>query len=324
MLCSLLPAKAYAKNPPVQITIGTGGTAGVYYPAGQAICALINSKQHRHGITCTAVSSAGSVENAQKIRAGDFDFGIVQSDVQFYALKGYGPFKSNGADKQLRTVLSLHPEPFTLIARADAGIRSLDDLKGKRVNIGNPGSGQRTSMDLLMHAKGWTKKVFASTHELPSNEQSAALCTNQIDAMVMTVGHPNLDLKKTLTTCNAVLVNVTGPAIKKIIKKYPYYSAMTIPGRAYPGSSLSTHTFGVNATLVTSSHAPDHVVKEILQAIFNNFTDFKFSHTAFFSLVPADMTNKGLTAPMHRTAKKYFNSLSNLHKLLKIKPPPGR
>jgi len=323
-LCFLAPAQGLAANEKMNITIGTGGVSGVYYPTGQKLCEFINTKEGRHGIHCTAESSAGSVANAQQIRAGAYDFGIVQSDVQFYALKGYGPFKQQGPDRKLRAVISLHPEPFTLIARADAHIRSLDDLVGKRVNIGNPGSGQRTSMDLVMRAKGWTKATFASTTELSSDAQSAALCANEIDAIVMTVGHPNPDIKKDLMTCDAVLVNVDGPAIEHLIKKYPYYSKMIIPGRAYPGSSLSTRTFGVSATLVTSSDTPERVVKELLQALFNNFTDFKFSHPALFTLVPADMKKNGLTAPLHDGSKNYFKKAADLSKLLKIKPPPGK
>ena len=323
-LCLLTPAQGLAANDKVNITIGTGGVSGVYYPTGQKLCELINNKEGQHGIHCTAESSAGSVANAQQIRAGAYDFGIMQSDVQFYALKGYGPFKQQGPAPKLRAVISLHPEPFTLIARADAHIRSLDDLVGKRVNIGNPGSGQRTSMDLVMHAKGWTQDTFASTTELTSDAQSAALCANEIDAMVMTVGHPNSEIKNTLTACDAVLINVDGPAIERLIKKYPYYSKMVIPGRAYPGSSLSTRTFGVSATLVTSSDTPERVVKELLQALFNNFTDFKFSHPALFTLVPANMKKNGLTAPLHVGSKNYFKKAADLSKLLKIKPPPGK
>ncbi|HEY9079609.1 TAXI family TRAP transporter solute-binding subunit [Magnetovibrio sp.] len=323
-LCFLLSAHVEAANRKVNITIGTGGTAGVYYPAGMSLCKFINKNEGRHGIHCTAQTTAGSVENAQKVRTGAFDFAIVQSDVQYYALKGYGPFKKKGPDTKLRSVLSLYPEPFTIIARTDSGIRVLDDLMGKRVNIGNPGSGQRTSMELVMHAKGWKKEAFASAMELTSDEQSAALCTNEIDAMVMTVGHPNPDIKKTLTTCNAILINVDGPVVEHLVKTYPYYSAMSIPGRAYPGSSLSTRTFGVTATLVASAKTPDRVVKELLQALFNNFTDFKFSHPAFFSLVPTEMNEKGLTAPMHTAAKDYFQRAADLTKLLNVKPPPGR
>lgn len=323
-LCFLAPTQGLAGNSKTNITIGTGGVTGVYHPAGEMICNLINKKEHKHGIHCTAQSTAGSVVNAQLIRTGALDFALVQSDVQFYALKGYGPFKQKGPDSKLRAVISLHPEPFTVIARADAGIRTFDHLKGKRVNIGNPGSGQRTSMNLVMHAKGWTKATFASASELPSHEQSAALCANKIDAMVITVGHPNPEIKQTLASCNAVLVNVDGPAIEKLIKKYPYYSKMVIPGRAYPGSSLSTRTFGVNATLVTSTNTPKRVVKEMLQALFNNFTNFKFSHPAFFGLVPTDMSKVGLTAPLHVGSQNYFQKAADLSKLLKIKPPPGK
>ena len=157
------------------VTIGTGGVTGVYYPTGGAICRLVNRGRKDHGIRCSVESTGGSVYNINTIRAGELDFGVAQSDWQYHAYNGSSKFKDKGAFKELRAVFSVHPEPFTVVARKDSGIKSFDDLKGKRVNIGNPGSGQRGTMEVLMAAKGWKNSDFKLASELKASEQSQAL-----------------------------------------------------------------------------------------------------------------------------------------------------
>ncbi|HEX2255776.1 MAG TPA: TAXI family TRAP transporter solute-binding subunit, partial [Afifellaceae bacterium] len=183
------------------VTVGTGGVTGVYYPAGGAICRLVNQGRAEHGIRCSAESTGGSVFNLNTIRAGELDFGVVQSDVQYNALHGEDQFADAGAFEDLRAVFSLHPEPFTVVARPDSGIENFEDLKGKRVNISNPGSGQRNTMELLMERYGWTMSDFELASELPSREQAQALCDNQIDAFVFTVGHPSGSIAEPVATC---------------------------------------------------------------------------------------------------------------------------
>ena len=194
------------------ITIGTGGVTGVYYPTGGAICRLVNRGRKEHGIRCSVESTGGSVYNLNTIRAGELDMGVAQSDWQFHAYNGTSKFEDQGANKELRAVFSVHPEPFTVVARADSGITTFDDLKGKRVNIGNPGSGQRGTMDVVLNAMGWSTGDFALASELKSSEQAQALCDNKIDAMIFTVGHPSGSIKEATTSCDAVLVDVTGGA----------------------------------------------------------------------------------------------------------------
>ena len=181
------------------VTIGTGGVTGVYYPTGGSICRLVNKDRASHGVRCTVESTGGSVYNINTIRAGELDLGVAQSDWQYHAYNGTSKFADAGAFTGLRAVFSVHPEPFTVVARADSGIRNLEDLKGKRVNIGNPGSGQRGTMEVLMDALGWDKSTFALASELKSSEQSKALCDNKIDAMVFTVGHPSGSIKEATT-----------------------------------------------------------------------------------------------------------------------------
>ena len=185
------------------ITIGTGGVTGVYYPTGGAICRLVNKGRKEHGIRCSVESTGGSVYNLNTIRAGELDMGVAQSDWQYHAYHGTSKFKEAGPFKELRAVFSVHPEPFTVVARKDSGIKDFMQLKGKRVNIGNPGSGQRGTMEVVMAALGWDKgSIFTLASELKSAEQSRALCDNKIDAMVFTVGHPSGSIKEATTTCD--------------------------------------------------------------------------------------------------------------------------
>jgi TRAP transporter TAXI family solute receptor len=203
-------------------------------------------------------------------------------------------------------VFSVHPEPFTVVARADAGIKTFDDLKGKRVNIGNPGSGQRATMEVVMKAKGWTTDDFALASELKSAEQSQALCDNKIDAMVFTVGHPSGSIQEATTSCPAVIVAVEGPEIDKIVEEHPYYRKAVIPGGMYAGNDQDVHTFGVGATLVTSDAVPEEVIYEVVKAVFENFDDFKKLHPAFAHLKQEQMIKDGLSAPLHAGAVKYY------------------
>ena len=288
------------------VTIGTGGQTGVYYVVGQSICKLVNRGGDSHGIKCTAPSTGGSVANLNAIRAGDQTMGVAQSDWQYHAYKGSSKFEDQGANDKLRAVFSVHPEPFTVVARADSGIKTFDDLKGKRVNVGNPGSGQRGTMEDVMEKKGWTMDDFKLASELKSAEQSAALCDNNIDAMVFTVGHPSGSIQEATTSCDSVLVEVSGPAIDELIANNPYYAKATIPGGMYRGTDADTDTFGVAATFVSSSDVPDAVVYEVVKAVFENFDRFQKLHPAFANLKPEDMIKNGLSAPLHPGAEKYY------------------
>jgi len=288
------------------VTIGTGGVTGVYYPTGGAICRLVNRGRKDHGIRCSVESTGGSVYNLNAIRGGELEFGVAQSDWQFHALNGTSQFEETGAFEDLRAVFSVHPEPFTLVARADAGIETFEDLKGKRVNIGNPGSGQRGTMEVLMDAMGWTTDDFKLTSELQGAEQSQALCDNNIDAMVYTVGHPSGSIQEATTACDSVLVEVSGEAVDKLVADNPYYRTATIPGGMYRGNDEDTQTFGVGATFVTSATVPEDVVYEVTKAVFENMDQFRGLHPAFADLDPKQMANDGLSAPLHDGAAKYF------------------
>ncbi|HEX9585639.1 MAG TPA: TAXI family TRAP transporter solute-binding subunit [Gammaproteobacteria bacterium] len=288
------------------ITIGTGGVTGVYYPTGGSICRLMNKARKEHGIRCSVESTAGSIYNLNTIRAGELDMGVVQSDWQHHAYHGTSKFSDAGAFKGLRAVFSVHPEPFTVVARADSGIKTFDDLKGKRVNVGNPGSGQRGTVEVVMEAKGWTMSDFKLASELKSAEQSKALCDNKIDAILFTVGHPSGSIKEATTSCDAVIVEVAGPAIDKLVNENAYYRHAVIPGGMYTGSDSDVKTFGVGATFVSSNKVPEDVVYNVVKAVFENFDDFKKLHPAFGVLEKKSMIKDGLSAPLHDGAAKYY------------------
>ena len=288
------------------VTIGTGGVTGVYYPTGGAICRLVNKSRKEHGIRCSVESTGGSVYNLNAIRTGELDMGVVQSDWQYHSYNGTSTFKDQGADKDLRALFSVHPEPFTVVARADANIKTFTDLKGKRVNIGNPGSGQRGTMEELMNALGWTKETFKLASELKPDEHSKALCDNKIDAFVYTVGHPTGNIQEAAASCAVKLVDVSGPEVDKLVKENAYYRYATVPGGMYMGTDTDTKTFGVGATFVSSAKVPEDVIYNVVKAIFENFDEFKKLHPAFGVLKKEEMVKDGLSAPLHDGAVKYY------------------
>ena len=287
------------------ITIGTGGQTGVYFVVGQSICRLVNRDSAKTGLKCTAPSTGGSIANINAIKAGDMDMGVAQSDWQFHAYNGSSQFEGDKFDKE-RAVFSVHAEPFNVIARADSGIESFDDLKGKRVNVGNPGSGQRATMEVVLDAKGWTMDDFALASELKPAEQAAALGDNKVDAIIYTVGHPNGSIQEAVSTVDAKLVPVEGEAIDKLVADNPFYAYSTIPGGMYKGTDADVKTFGVKATFVTSADVDEEVVYEVVKAVFDNFDRFKKLHPAFENLKEEEMIKDGLSAPLHDGAAKYY------------------
>lgn len=287
------------------ITIGTGGQTGVYFVVGQSICRLVNRTTAETNLKCTAPSTGGSIANINAIMAGDMDMGVAQSDWQYHAYNGTSEFEGNAFTDE-RAVFSVHGEPFTVIARADSGIETFADLKGKRVNIGNPGSGQYATMQVVMNALGWTMDDFALASELKPAEQAAALGDNKVDAIIYTVGHPNGSIQEAVSTVDSVLIPVTGPEIDKLIADNPFYAAATVPGGMYEGSPDDTDTFGVKATFVTSAKVDDEVVYQVVKAVFDNFDRFKRLHPAFENLAEEAMINDGLSAPLHDGALRYY------------------
>ena len=303
---SMLGGLAQAASHTQFITIGTGGVTGVYYPTGGAICRLVNKGRKEHGIRCSVESTGGSVYNTRTIREGELDFGVVQSDVQAAAMTGTGKFDGDEPYGDLRAVFSVHPEPLHVMARADAGINSVADMKGKRINIGNPGSGTRVLAETLMAAAGVAPADFALAAELKSSEQSAALCDGKIDAAIWAAGLPNGSSMEATSTCAIKILDLTTSGTDKVLAANKAYAAAKIPGGLYPGNADEIASWGPKATFVTDARTSDDVVYALVSAVFENFDDFKKLHPAFNRLVEGEMIKDGLSAPLHPGAVKYY------------------
>ena len=283
----------------VALTIGTASPAGVYHLAGRAICRVVD-------IPCNAESSDGSSANLRALRQGEVEVALAQSDIHFYAVNGSEAFQEAGPDTGLRSLFSLHSEPFTLVVRRDSGIEGIDDLVQRSVNIGNPGSGQRGTMLRLMDARGWSRSSFRVVNDLPADQQSMELCHGNIDAMVYTVGHPNPSVAQAIRLCNAALIDVEGDTIDRLVEAYPFFSRTWIAGGLYGPDQPAVRTFGVRATLVASADADPDTIYRLVAGVFDNFQRFKAYHPAFGMLTPEAMIRDGLTAPLHEGALRYY------------------
>jgi uncharacterized protein len=302
----LLATAASAAPTPHTLYMGTAPVVGVYFPAGGAICAMVNRHRAETGLRCVIESTDGSIANLEALRSGDEDMAIVQSDWQYYAVKGLGPFKSAGPFEGLRALFAIHGEPLTLMVRKNAGIATLADLKGKRVNIGPKGTGQRVLADLLIRALGWKDADFASLAEMDANLQTTALCDNQIDAFLMPMSHPNGAVEEAAMRCGAVLVPLSGPAIDKLMADKPYLAKDVIPGGTYSGNPNAIATFGPRATLLATKAMSEEVGYRIVKAVFEDFDRFTAMHPSFRTLTPAEMVGPGNTAPLQAGAQRYF------------------
>ncbi len=304
IIAGLIPSRVDAKTR--FVTVGTGGITGVYYPTGGAISKMINKKRKKYGIRCTVESTAGSVFNVNAVMAGDLDFGIVQSDRQYQAIHGMAEWKAAGPQKDLRAVFSIHPEAVTLVAAEDAGIKTIKDLRGKRVNIGNPGSGQRQNSIDALSAAGIDYKKDLHAEQVKASEAAGLLQDGRIDAFFYTVGHPSGAIKEATAGNRKVgIVPITDTTT--LLDRYPYYAPAAIPVKFYPGAinDKDVPTFGVKATFVTSSKVPDEIVYAITKEVFENLDQFKKLHPAYEVLTAKGML-QGLSAPIHPGAMKYY------------------
>jgi TRAP transporter TAXI family solute receptor len=307
-LTLLLAMASLASAKTTFVTIGTGGITGVYYPTGGAIAKIVNQKRDVYGIRATVESTGGSVFNINAVLSGDLDFGVTQSDRQYQAVKGLEEWKDRGPQKDLRAVFSIHPETIVLCAAEDAGIKTVADLKGKVVNLGNHGSGTlQNSIDALV-AVGIDPEKDIKAEYIKAAEAPGLLQDGRLDAFFYTVGNPSGAIKEATAGKRKVrILDVTGPGVAKVVKEKPYYAEATIAISDYPGAAndKDVKTFGVKATLVTSAKVPADVVYAITKEVFENFDQFKSLHPAYAHLTKESML-EGLSAPIHEGAMRYY------------------
>lgn len=286
-----------------QVVIGTGGKTGLYYATGKILCQLLEDA----GIPCKAEISAGSIANLEALAKGGITFAMVQSDWQFHAYRGSSEWDGDKI-ADLRAVFSVYPEPFQLVAKRDAGISKWNDLKGKSINVGNPGSGHRKTFEELVPPGRWTAWL-GSVFELSSSEQVEAFCQNKFDVFVFNVGIPNSSMKRAVADCGGQIIGPKRSNIRKIASAArPYFAKVTIPEGTYWEKQSSIETFGVMATLVTRADTDSKVVDALLRAVFEDFDKFKQQHAAYANAEPAKMASEGLSAPLHPAAEAYYHS----------------
>lgn len=301
MLFMMLPGASGAEQ---LVGVGTGGINGVYYPLGGALCRLVNAGRREHGLHCMVESTAGSVSNIDAVMAGSLDLGLAQSDAQYTALKGLGPYQERPQPK-LRALFSVYPESFTLVARRDADIKGVGDLRGKRVYIGNPGSATRAIAEFVLHAHGIGAQALNLSAELEFAELATALCGDRIDAFAVIVGHPNANVRAAADACAVNIAAVSGPAIDQVIKDFPFLGKASVPGGIYKGMNLSQPSFGVFATVVASADLPEETAYQLTKSVFDRFEELRQSHPALAHITRASML-AGNTVPFHPGAVRYF------------------
>lgn len=288
------------------INIGTGSITGIYYPLGGSICRLLNRKQSADALRCGIESTEGSVQNLSGLSHAEIDFAIVQSDWLEHAYKGTSIFSQVGPNENLRFVFSFYVEAMTFITRNDSKIIGLDDFKGKIINIGPVGSGLRATLFEMFKVKRWQKSDFKSLMQLSPYEQIENLCNGNLDVIVLATGHPNGLVQEVTRTCDAEILSIVDPSITAMLGANNEYAKTVIPGGLYFGNPNNKQSFGVTATLVTTTDMSDDVVYEVTKSVFENLEEFKRLHPVFYNLKIEDMVKNGITAPMHDGARRYF------------------
>ena len=300
LLALSISLAARAEEPVRPLLIGTGPVVGIYFPAGGAICNMVN--RAAGAPACAVVSSEGSAANLDALRAGVVDLAIVQSDWQYHAARA----EAAGGATGLRAVFSLHGEPVTIVARADAGIAGVEDLRGKRVNLGIPGSPGRASAEALLAALGWGLKDLGAVAELAPDHQPSALCSGAIDAYILPTAHPSGAVAEATQGCGARLIPITGEPAERLVADNPFYAFTTIPGGTYSGNPDPVPSFGLMATVVTRADADPQMIYHLVKAVFDDFPAFAAQHPVFAGLDPKAMAHDGNTAPLHEGALRYF------------------
>lgn len=286
------------------VTIGTGGITGTYYPVGGAICRFVNQNKKENKLRCSVEATGASVYNANAIKNGDLDFGTIQSDVVYQAYNGIGRYDGEPV-KKLRAVMAIYPELFTFVARKDANINGIMDVKGKRINLGNPGSGNETTATALFNKLDIKKSDLAFAGTLKAAEMPDGIRDNKIDGYFYMVGHPTANIKDASNSVDVNIVPIVGEKVDEFVKANPYFVQADVPGGIYKGNPNPTPTFGVKAVLVASTDVDDKTVYEVVKAVLENFDEFKALHPALANITKESLLD-GLSAPLHEGAKKYF------------------
>lgn len=283
---------------PAYLTIGTGPLNGVYYPTGGAICRLLNEETASHGLHCSVQSTSGSLANLKALHQGKVQLALVQSDVVHHAAHSTGPFMGQAPDDQLRSLYRLHQESLTLLASANSNINTLADIEGKRVDLGNPGSGEHITSQALLDAMGWQAKSFAPVIPAAANNRLEGLCDGTLDAAFVVAGHPNQAIGDLTGRCKARLIPIEGEQVDALLKQHPYYQRSRIGANLYPGQPSGVNTFAVTAELVALASLPEGEVRTVRDVLSGRLKQFTRLHPALTALTLEGMQGEA-EVPRH-------------------------
>jgi TRAP transporter TAXI family solute receptor len=290
----------------LRISLSSATANSIYYDAAKSICRFVNRDSEKNLLKCRPESSPGSIFNLQLLRQAEADFAIVQSDWQKHSYNGTGPFEAQGSYNGLRYVMALHDEAFTILARRDSNVDSFANLTKGRVNLGEPGSGARATMDLVMQVKGWDTKSFLNTFEISTDRVIDALCSGEIDALATVIGHPHTIVEEAIARCDAKIISVDDDDIRAFVKAQPEYLMVEIPAKTYKGHYKPITSFGVKALLLTAAEVNEETVYNVTKSVVDNLADFQSLHQAYENITMSSAAHAGRIAPMHKGARRCF------------------
>ncbi|WP_312525308.1 TAXI family TRAP transporter solute-binding subunit [Paracoccus sp. (in: a-proteobacteria)] len=303
--------------------IGTGGTAGTYYPIGGLIANAISNPPGSRacedggscgvpGLIATAVASNGSVGNINAINGGQMEAGFTQSDVAYWAQTGTGLWDSQPAVEKLRLIANLYPESIHLVARADAGIETVADLKGKRVSLDEPGSGTLVDAKIILEGYGLSESDVKAEYLKP-DQASDRMRDGGMDAFFFVGGFPAGAIAELASQHSIKLIPIDGEAADKLREKYSFFAADSFPAGTYKGQDADVPTISVGAQLVTSADQPEELVYNITKALYNESTQklFAAGH-AKGKLITLDSATKGAGIPFHAGAEKFYKEAGKI------------
>ena len=297
------------------VALGTGSPSGTYAPVGSGICDMVNEGRATTGVRCIAYNTGGSVYNIQAITSGELEMGITRSDLAYQSYEGIDSFKAIGPNKDIRAITTLYAMPIAVIVKRDSDIKEFKDLLGKRINIGNKGSGKRPVAELILSEMGWQKGEFSAVLEMTTKQMGKAFCDGNVDILIEGLGNPSKFYEQMIGECGGKFLDVPKAVVDKIRRNFPYFAALDIPGGIYSDTPNPVGTFGFKATLVTKASLSADTAYDVTAAVFDAFEKFQEKHPSLKLADPISMVNNGIFIPLHPGAERYLRERGYL------KPP---
>jgi len=290
----------------VNLTLGTASESGVFYPVGKGISQMINKRKLEYGLRFITYSTSGSKYNLQAIRNGELDLAISRFDLAYEAYRGVNNFEKQDPFSDLRYIVTLYPMPIGVIVPQKSETNYLEDLKGKRINIGNPGSGKRSVANMIFQAMNWHNSDFKRVTGLATREMGDIFCGNGIDGIIELLGIPASFYDKITNKCQGRFIPIPSKVILSVQRNNPFIEFGEIPGGLYPHNPINVQTFQIGAILLTSRNISGDVIFRICETLFGNMEEFRKIHPALENFNLNNIKKKNTFIPYHNGAIKYY------------------